>query len=688
MNETVTQTKKLGAGVGQSLVLALLVVVLLLMGFTFYYVSVYEGYDARYRNAATDEQLLTQRFDRAAQGVALNEATAFAMLKQSRMRFEQNLTLLEQGDSNTGLPPSPAMADPAFKSLKEHWSAVRGNIDLVLSGVPALQEMRGAATRLQDQTIPEAIRQTDELIAILVEKNIPPVVINLMGRERVLAQRMANRIDRIVLLGGTAAASATDEMARDLTLFVRILDGLQSGDELLQIKPLQDPEGLAKLPPLIAEARVLKDQIDALLAKKDTLFQVQAAIARIIDQSDRLMGDCTQLLGIYDRLGETRTLSRTTGYLLASFALVLLIWLGIGLLRDVRHRQWESDKQQQAAAEATQRNQEAILRLLDEITNLADGDLTVRATVTTDFTGAIADSINFAVDALRDLVAAINTTTVQVSGAAQETQATAMHLTDASEHQAQEIQRASTTIDTMASAMGQMAIKADDAVVVAQNAVRTAKRGAEAVRDTIKGMGDIRDQIQETSKRIKRLGESSQEIGEILALINDIADQTNILALNAAIQAAMAGEAGRGFAVVADEVQRLAERASNATKQIDALVRTIQSDTNETVISMEETTTDVVRGAKLAEDAGGALSEIDNVSAQLAELIHHISQSAQKQVRSAVHISETMNVIQEITTQTSSGTQDTAASIGHLAELSNDLRRSVAGFKLPAPGKG
>jgi twitching motility protein PilJ len=213
--------------------------------------------------------------------------------------------------------------------------------------------------------------------------------------------------------------------------------------------------------------------------------------------------------------------------------------------------------------------------------------------------------------------------------------------------------------------------------------VETARKGAETVQATIKGMDTIREQIQETSKRIKRLGESSQEIGDIVELINDIADQTNILALNAAIQAAMAGESGRGFAVVADEVQRLAERSSNATKQIEALVKTIQADTNEAVISMEQSTTNVVEGAKRAEQAGGALEEIGQVSDRMADLVHTISESARQQTDAATNISDTMNVIQEITTQTSAGTNETATSIGNLAELANELRKSVAGFKLP-----
>ncbi len=334
-------------------------------------------------------------------------------------------------------------------------------------------------------------------------------------------------------------------------------------------------------------------------------------------------------------------------------------------------------------AEANERNQNAILRLLDELADLADGDLTTTATVTEDFTGAIADSINYTIDQLRVLVSRINDTSVNVAAAAEETQQTALHLAEASEHQAQEIAGASAAVNEMAVTIDQVSANAAESAGVAERSVSIANNGAKVVQNTINGMDTIREQIQETSKRIKRLGESSQEIGDIVSLINDIADQTNILALNAAIQASMAGEAGRGFAVVADEVQRLAERSATATKQIEALVKTIQNDTNEAVISMEQTTSEVVRGARLAQDAGVALEEIESVSANLAELIQNISNAARQQAASAGHISNTMNVIQEITSQTSAGTGATASAIGNLAGMAIKLRESVAGFKLP-----
>jgi len=366
------------------------------------------------------------------------------------------------------------------------------------------------------------------------------------------------------------------------------------------------------------------------------------------------------------------------------FCVIMVIRLGAqqDSIRAEAEKRLEMQLAEQVDQE-NQRNQAAILRLLDELGDLADGDLTVQATVTEDFTGAIADSINYSIDQLRGLVATINQTAVQVSAAAQETQSTAMHLAEASEHQAQEIAGASAAVNEMAVSIDQVSANASESAAVAERSVAIAHKGAEVVQNTISGMDTIREQIQETSKRIKRLGESSQEIGDIVSLINDIADQTNILALNAAIQASMAGEAGRGFAVVADEVQRLAERSAAATKQIEQLVKTIQTDTNEAVISMEQTTSEVVRGARLAQDAGVALEEIETVSRNLADLIQNISNAARQQAASAGHISNTMNVIQEITSQTTAGTIATARSIGNLAEMANELRHSVAGFKLP-----
>lgn len=374
----------------------------------------------------------------------------------------------------------------------------------------------------------------------------------------------------------------------------------------------------------------------------------------------------------------TQEATQTNSLMLACAVagIVLVAVIAMTMIRETRAQLAEQASQ-------NERNQAAILQLLDELADLAEGDLTVHASVTENFTGAIADSINFAIDQMRQLVSKINHLSVQVAKAATNTQSTAGTMSSAAENQAKEIGAASQAINEMAVSIDQVSSNAAESAAVAERAVGIAGKGSEVVQATIHGMDTIRGQIQETSKRIKRLGESSQEIGDIVSLINDIADQTNILSLNAAIQASMAGDAGRGFAVVADEVQRLAERSSAATKQIAALVKTIQTDTNEAVISMEQTTSEVVGGAKRAQDAGVALGEIESVSTTLAELIQNISNAARQQAVSAGHVSNTMNVIQQITGQTVSSTEDTSSSIGKLASMANEMRESVEGFKLP-----
>jgi len=425
----------------------------------------------------------------------------------------------------------------------------------------------------------------------------------------------------------------------------------------------------------------MKKDLDAILNSSQSLFRAQSAATELTSGSTKLLSDSESLFRAFTAFGSARDTNLFgniwVSVLSGLIALASIVFLVFSLNTAQRQRY-------QTSMELNNRNQEAIMRLLDEMGSLAEGDLTVKATVTEDMTGAIADSINFAVEQLRSLVQTINDTSVQVASSAQETQATAMHLAEAAEHQAQQINTATTRISEIATSINQVSRNSAESADVAQRSVEIATKGAGVVRQTIQGMDTIRGQIQETSKRIKRLGESSQEIGSIVELINDISEQTNILALNAAIQAASAGEAGRGFAVVADEVQRLAERTSNATKRIEALVETIQADTNEAVSSMEQTTSEVVSGARLAEDAGTALGEIETVSNTLAGLIQGISKAAQQQSTAASDITQTMSTIQSITAQTSQGANQTAESIGNLAQLAADLRRSVADFKLPA----
>jgi twitching motility protein PilJ len=372
------------------------------------------------------------------------------------------------------------------------------------------------------------------------------------------------------------------------------------------------------------------------------------------------------------------------GSLIAAGLLALVVLVLVMAMHSQRRlAEWQAESVRDA--EQGDKNQRAILRLLDELSTLADGDLTVQASVTEEITGAIADSINYAVETLRGLVATIQASALSLDAAAKSTQAAAAHLAKASSGQSKQVASATESVSEMAASIEGVSGNAERCADVARHAVGVAHKGGDAVRRTIDGMNAIRETIQETSKRIKRLGESSQEIGNIVELINDIAEQTNILALNASIQASMAGEAGRGFAVVADEVQRLAERAATATKQIEGLVRTIQADTNEAVVSMERSTTDVVGGALLAENAGAALGEIEQVSHQIASLMQNISASARQQVAVSASISGSMQVLREISVQTSESTTGMSQSIARLADLSARLRQSVAGFQLPAP---
>jgi len=384
-------------------------------------------------------------------------------------------------------------------------------------------------------------------------------------------------------------------------------------------------------------------------------------------------------------------LSGTTfGFIAAVLCLAALIplWLLMKSFRNVSEDAEQARLAVAAQRAESERNQAAILRLLDEIAGLGQGDLTATATVTEDITGAIADSVNIAVESLRGLVIAINQSSVQMDSAARQTQALAQHLAKSSGSQSKQIAAATESIAAMASSIEEVSGNAERASDVARHSVDVAHKGGKAVRRTIEGMNGIRETIQETSKRIKRLGESSQEIGGIVELINDLAEQTNILALNASIQASMAGEAGRGFAVVADEVQRLAERAAAATKQIDAIVRTIQTDTNGAVVSMERSTADVVSGAQLAENAGAALEEIEQVSNQIASLVQNISASARNQSQTSQSVARNMQVLREISSQTADSTSHTSEAVAKLALLSASLRKSVAGFRLPDAAAG
>ncbi len=657
----------------------LLVLVFAALILNFFLLNEANDQERRHLSLVTETQVLSQQIAKFASEAAGGTFEAFDSLRETRTRISNNLQQLTDGEPESGLSPLPkagGVADARNKLVDETWAGIRAEVDKILAAATEVIALSETVNEFS-LDIPLLQARMDEVAKVLADINARPQQIYMSASQLAVADRMLRRVNEI-LQGGVVAASAADGFGRDAVLLRNVLDGLLNGSDELGIRPIQNPEALELLGGVFQIYNDIETNAEQILASSSRLLEVKNAADAIFFDSETLLDDAQALEETYAALtqGERLWPSAQLGVMLgigAIAVIALLLWL---LYRDQRARFKVTD-------DLNQRNQEAILRLLDEMGSLAEGDLTVKATVTEDITGAIADSINFAIEALRSLVTTINETAVQVASAAQETQATAMHLAEASEHQAQQITSASAAINEIAVSIDEVSKNSAESADVAQRSVAIAAKGAEVVRQTIDGMDNIRDQIQETSKRIKRLGESSQEIGDIVELINDIAEQTNILALNAAIQAASAGEAGRGFAVVADEVQRLAERASNATKRIETLVQTIQADTNEAVISMEQTTAEVVNGARLAEDAGEALGEIEKVSHDLADLIQNISEAARQQSAAATNISGTMNVIQEITTQTSAGTSQTAESIGHLADLAAELRRSVADFKLP-----
>ena len=651
-----------------------LIVSIVLLFANFAYINTQSNYDTEYISHSGELRVLSQRIANNATEAAAGKAEAFGLLRAARNDFQRRWSYLTDGDANTGLPPAPASVQAQMAVVQQDWDSLRQNTDAIIASEQTVLSLHQVAATLAE-TIPQLQVEYEEVVDILLESGAPAAQVSVAQRQSLLAERILGSVNK-VLAGDEDSVQAADMFGRDASLFGRVLAAMLEGNAAMEISQVTDEEALERLAEISELFEFVSGSVDEILETSPELFQVRESASSIFTVSQTLLDKASELAVGFEDLASGRAINTLFGYVLGALALGSIILTALVMVRETNRRLAET-------AEKNERNQAAILRLLDEIADLADGDLTVAATVTEDFTGAIADSINYSIDQLRDLVATINLTAVQVAGAAQETQATAMHLAEASEHQAQEIAGASAAINEMAVSIDQVSANASESSAVAERSVAIANKGNEVVHNTITGMDNIREQIQDTSKRIKRLGESSQEIGDIVSLINDIADQTNILALNAAIQASMAGDAGRGFAVVADEVQRLAERSSAATKQIEALVKTIQTDTNEAVISMEQTTSEVVRGARLAQDAGVALEEIEKVSKTLAALIQNISNAARQQASSAGHISNTMNVIQEITSQTSSGTTATAKSIGNLAKMASEMRKSVSGFTLP-----
>jgi twitching motility protein PilJ len=651
-----------------------LIVFIMLLFVNFAYLSTQSNYDKQYIGHAGELRVLSQRIAKNATEAAAGKAAAFKLLGEARNDFDTRWQYLKKGDKSTGLPAAPAAVGDELKAVQTDWENLRKSTDVILAREQTVLSLHQVAATLA-QTIPQLQVESEKVVDILLQTRAPASQVALAQRQSLLAERILGAVNT-VLSGDETAVQAADAFGRDASQFGRVLNGMLEGNAALKIAQVEDRDARARLGEISELFQFVSGSVDEILETSPELLEVREAAGSIFSLSQTLLDEASVLANSFEHMAGGRAAYSYGGYILGLLALASIILIGLVMVR-------ETNRQLRETAEKNERNQNAIMRLLDEIEDLADGDLTVAASVTEDFTGAIADSINYSIDQLRELVSTINLTAEQVFGAVKDTQTTATQLAAASEHQALQIAAASNAINEMATSVDQVSANASESVAVAERSVTIANKGNEVVHNTITGMDNIREQIQDTSKRIKRLGESSQEIGDIVSLIDDIADQTNILALNAAIQASMAGDAGRGFAVVADEVQRLAERSSSATKQIETLVRAIQNDTNEAVISMEQTTAEVVRGARLAQDAGVALEEIEGVSRILAALVESITNAAQQQAALGQQISSTMLVIQQTTTQTTSGTAATARSMGNLAKMASEMRRSVSGFTLP-----
>jgi twitching motility protein PilJ len=642
-----------------------------------------------YVSTAGQMRTLSQQISNEAQQGLQGNAEAFPRLKAGRDEFGTLLATLTNGGlaADTEVPAVPIGVRPALNKVTSLWKTSDKNTGLMLQQQKNLVQL-GTAVRAINNNNATLLDLAEQVAATKVGGQSTAQETAASGQLVMLTQRMAKNANAL-LAANEIDPEVTFLLGKDSNTFREILAGLRNGSDTLRLPPTRDADTLQRLTELEKSFGEYRESVSTIMGSLLTLVDAKRAGRQVVLDSDNLLKATEEL----EQSFQSNLGSRV--YVFTAIAAAGLLVIGVVLLmvkayRDDNERRTAAQVQLRESAEHlrgeaeehNKANQEAILRLMNEMGSLADGDLTVQATVTEDITGAIADSVNYTIEELRVLVGRINSTAAQVTSATESAAQTSARLLQAAERQSKEIQEAGSSVLEMARAINDVSASASQSVNVARQSLAAAQKGQEAVQNSIAGMNDIRDQIQETAKRIKRLGESSQEIGEIVELISDITEQTNVLALNAAIQAASAGEAGRGFTVVAEEVQRLAERSAEATKQIGAIVKTIQTDTQDAVSAMEKSTQGVVDGAKLSDAAGQALGEIGDVSQRLASLIEDISVTTHTQAQAAGNVASTMEDILAVTKQTTEGTKQTAVSVGQLAKLAQELKGSVANFKI------
>ncbi len=654
------------------------IIALLLVGLTGLMVLVdgrSRSQNATYVTVAAQMQYHTQRLAKAASLAARGQPLAFPQVQDSRDEFANFLTVLQSGGFAFGNEvPSAAINDELRGRLAELAKRWPESSDAATAILAARADLIALAQNIAQIRVgsEEMATLSQELTALMSQSGSAPAQVLRANRLTLLAERLG-RGSALILGAEIIDPEVPFLIGKDTNDLRDLLKALESGSEALAIAPVRDGEARAKLAELKKQFAAFEKDVGPILRELQKLVSARQAGAALVAGSEQLQAAVQRL---QEALQDEKPVA-TLVVLIVFATLLVLVLLLMGLVFLV-----DSRKSAAAAEQENKRNQEAILRLLNEMGDLADGDLTVKAQVTEDITGAIADSMNYTIDELRNLVTGVNNAAISVTQKTAQAQSISAELLGAAERQSREIEETTSQVLQVSKSISEVSSTADEGANVAQRSLAAADKGRTAVENSISGMNDIREQIQETSKRIKRLGESSQEIGEIVELISDITEQTNVLALNAAIQAASAGEAGRGFSVVAEEVQRLAERSGEATKQIGAIVKTIQADTQDAVAAMEKSTQGVVEGAKLSDAAGQALTEIDSVTKNLAQLIQQISSATHTQAAATNKVAQNMQDILEITRQTTRGTQQTAGSIKDLAAVAQELKSSVAGFKL------
>jgi twitching motility protein PilJ len=639
---------------------------------------------------AGDILVHTQRVGKAAPNALAGRADSFVQLDESRAEVDRSMRLLAKGGDvgDVGIPGASGRQGAQLARVRNAWSASEQGAASILEMKPALIAFDKSVRQL-DALASEMLTLTEDLMAQNVERGASARELAAIGRMMMLTQRLARGANQFFAIGAPDDDAAL-RIGADSAAFEHALGVLQGG------AAQRNPDLRDTLAQVQARFNAFRKDFAPFLDNPAAYSQARAAARTIHRDNEGVKQEVTALQAGYREQQSSQNgwfwlLVVASIFTLATAGSISRVMLQDSRNRtrgaDARRREAEALRQlaqaQEEEARATNnQNQAAILRLMNELQEVADGDLTVHATVSEDITGAIADSVNYTVEELRTLVQRVTTTAEQVTLASNEAQTISTGLLGATEQQSREIEEASATVLRMANEITDVSKSANESADVARQSVAAAEQGSAAVQNAILGMHEIREQIQETSKRIKRLGESSQEIGEITELISDITEQTNVLALNAAIQAASAGEAGRGFSVVAEEVQRLAERSGDAAKQIGALVRTIQTDTHDAAAAMEKSTQGVVEGARLSDAAGAALADISRVSNRLAELIQGISFATGLQATSANGVAHNMQHILSVTEHTQAGTEQTAQSIRQLAMLAQELKNSVSRFRV------